>query len=184
MIGIVAIILGISMVITYVYAQKSVNFINTSSLYGKITDEYITLGKVLIWVVFVLLIVNLVIVIAKLHKIGIAFVIVYSIIILLMVTCGGIHLRKTKILQKATLPPLCYAMLNDAHMNSIKDFCPKKYTTTGIACAKGYVGSSWETTTDSSIVKNMNPSCCHPVVNYYTYDLMIFGLSMFLNAIL
>jgi len=183
MIGVMSILLAMEMIFAYIYAEKSLNFIDTSSLYGKIGDNYITVGKILIWVIFVLIMLNIAIVLAKFNKLGVVFVIAYAIIILLLVTSGGIFLRKTKVLQKATLPPLCYSMLNDADMNQVSGFCPKKYSNTAAGCSKSYIGTNWESKTDPTAGKNMNLSCCHPTVNYYTYSLMIYGLHLFLIAI-
>lgn len=183
MIGVMSVLVAIWMIFAMVYAERSLNFINTSSLYGKISDHYITMGKILIWVIFVLIMLNIAVVLAKFNKLGVAFVIAYAIIILLLVTSGGIFLRKTKVLQKATLPPLCYSMLNDADMNQVSGFCPKKYSDTALGCSKSYSGTNWESKTDNTAVKNMNLTCCHPTVNYYTYSLMIYGLHLFLIAI-
>jgi len=177
MIGLTGLIIVIVSFIAYFYAESSMNFINTASLYGLIDDSYISAGKILLWVTMVAVIINTLLAFYSKKETSIVLIIAYIIIILMLVTVGGSILRRNKDLQRLTLPPKCYSMLNNSHEDSVAKFCDKKYLATSTtSCSKSYIGSYWEKFPNGSEVKDMNPSCCHPVINYYTYDIMIFGL--------
>jgi hypothetical protein len=183
MIGLVGCMICIFGGIALLYVEVSLNLIDTASLYGKMESEYITFAKVSIWVLIGLVIINLMLNVLKKTMLTIPIVVLYVLLILMIVTCGGLTMRKTQQLQEKTLIPTCYRMLNDAKDDQMRNFCPKKYIESSDACSKAQLGVWWEKNPISPTGRNMNPTCCHPAINFYTYDIMMAGAMMYFVAI-
>ena len=180
MVCFLACLVALLAIVALLYAHSAIEFTETESLYNKLPEWYITTSRGFLWGLLILLALQILVVMTRSKSMIVLVAILLLIFCFIIVSIVGMGLRKNKELQTATLPKNCYDLQSDADSEQIKDFCPSKYLEQGQTCTKAQLAPWWERYPDGSVSRTVNPGCCHPAVNYYTYQMYIYGIIMLL----
>ena len=108
------------------------------------------------------------------------FVLGMSLIVflVLVITCNGMLLRGVnKYLKTNDGGKSCNSYQRLISESNLKDgFCIQKYLKDGTVCRKQDLAYNWETATDSSSYKTLDPSCCKQAKSYITWPAYVLGL--------